>query len=420
MNLGTKIGLFGAVLISFAIAWPAEVRANGIESMFEKPAIHGKIRNFMFIRNYQCCKKDQWSFSGGGQLHLETGLKRGFGTAVTWYLADDFGLDNPNPKLVDATLPAYNVNTYGELYLRYQGPGYALRLGRQLLNAPWGNPADSRMIPATFQGFGGNVNIGSLSLSAYRMYRWKSRISQTFQNTTAITSTPSPGFLTFGATEKTAHVTAQAWFYDFYDIAALLHTDVRWTLSPFSQVKPYVGAQYTRERPQGTKLVGSVDAKAFGAIVGLARSPLDVYIAYNNIPASGVTSAYNGGDFASPYTFGTADDPLYTSSIATGLVGIGTGHAYKVGATYWLDDRHWRIIASDATFTPNHVTPVPSDTTTEQNTTEQNFDMTYFVRRAPASGTPPGLSVRYRLARVITPTKPLVFTYNRFMFEYVF
>lgn len=122
--------------------------------LLPKTNINGDIRTYYFTRDYSNpSMNNQSAFSLGGKLNLLTEpFLNGFRVGGTLYLAQPLGLNSKTYSRVDNTLPGSPITTLGQAYAQYQNT-YALgRLGDQLIITPWVNPADSRMIPATYQG----------------------------------------------------------------------------------------------------------------------------------------------------------------------------------------------------------------------------------------------------------------------------
>lgn len=386
--------------------------------------VNGDLRAYDFARLYSGTPPPQHAFSLGGAINILSGSVDGFAAGATFYAAHSLGLNNSNHSLVDGTLAGYGaIDTFGQAFLQYTRRWLLIRAGDQLINTPWINPSDSRLVPATYQGLFASVKpVRGLTISALRITRYKSRTADGFSDTDLYNATATvniggtgglagrtePGAAAIGADYHSGGFKAAAWGYQFFDLAKMADAQGRYLFGRGS-LRPLIGAQYVRETGSGAQYLGPVNATVYGAVIGVRRHKDQLTVGYNDLPAH--AGAFGHGDVVSPYTTGYATDPLYTTSMIQGMVDRKTsGHAIKVTATAFFLRHRLRVIASFA----NYFNAVYAGYNAAR-TDETDVDITYFL-----SGAWQGLSVRDRIG--IANHIPVVkhFLYNRVMVEYDF
>lgn len=382
----------------------SSISINSFEDFIKNVLISGDIRSYYFIRDYSNPNTtDQATYSLGGELRVLTpAILGGFQLGASLYTAQDLGLNSDNSKAVDKTLPPGPLTVLGQAYLQYSNSKFLVRGGDQLINTPWMNAADSRMIPNTFRGiYASWTPQQNLSFIAMRMFDFKSRTSDTFNGTnlynpenpggTAISGLQGETFSGAQAvamTYKNHAFNSQLWAYQFFDFAKLLYGDLQYTFNQQGSLHPFIGAQFVKEWGDGDNVLeqessGAADATALGAQLGLENERFRLALSYNKIFS--VEDAYNNGDIVSPYTTGYASDPLYTTSMLGGLVEKSTGDAVKIAGTLFALNKQLQFTSSFAQYFTEPNTP---------NTNETDFDITYtFSKSSHLSG----LSIRNRL-----------------------
>ncbi len=414
------MGLLGAFVS--AQADPQTDTAQTQTSFLPHVNIDGNLRLYNFWRDYSNATPDQSAFSVGGKLNLLTdAFWNGFKVGATLYTAQPLGMNASNPSRRDSTLPATPITVLGQSYLQYQDKYVLVRAGNQLITTPWLNDADSRMIPATYQGIYSTVSpIKDLNFTAMRIIRFKSRIADDFSRTNVfyptnggsikgLNDTASEGAAAVGSQYTYGDFNTQAWGYQFYNYGKLVYGDANYKLAASNFVKPLVGVQIAREWNDGSQTLnalglGATNATAYGVLLGAEVGEGKLTIGYNAIPRHS-HAYYRNGDFVSPYT--SASDPLYTTSMVAGLVDKAAGSAIKVGAQYYLYDRQVLLKASYAKYNTTPYTP---------NTNETDLDATYKFNK----GKLKNLSIRGRLAVLNGNPAYGKLVYSRLMLQYDF
>ncbi len=395
----------------------------------------GRFRDYDFARWYESLSapSDQHANGLAGLFNFRSrqfgGHWRGY---ASFYVATDlFGINNSQMeyRALDTTLfGTHSIQSLGQAYLTYQQAGFQIGGGAFRLDTPWMGSSDSRLIPATYEGLFGRWNpTPGWTLEAIREFRWKSRTSSRFSATNlynsagvdeiyggtpdaAVGGTSNPGTLALGSTWALKALRTDLWYYHFYDFAQMFYGSGVLHLPLSGPVFFIVGVQGLREWSGHSTAFGvPVSSSVYGAEIGLGLGSGRWILSYDRIPEE--VSGFRNGSVVSPYTSGYATDPLYTTSMAAGLVEKGPGQALKLAWTQFFGPS-FRVILSEAGY---WTTPVYPDTH------ETDIDLTWF-----AEGPWRGLSVRNRLGIVTgldgqygTPHLG-TFLYERLMLQYRF
>ncbi len=428
-------------LSGFSAAAYADSSVNSLKDLFTQGTVDGQVRAYYFSRDFGKNGNNVSAFSLGGFLNAHTASLAGFSADVGFYTANSLGANRVD---VDSTLMGKDtsINALGQAYLQYEIPKVLLiRAGNQIVNTPWANSSDSRVIPATFQGVFAQVSpYCGWNIYGMRMFRWKSRTSGDYYRDNlyypatfdgdpmyggpgglAINSPASNGILAFGTSYKRYGINAQAWYYDMYQFTNIFYGDAQYTLKTGMGVDPFLGAQINREwdsqsllntdltKPINGFNGNGVNSTAWGVIGGIdydLKNPIlgkgQLAASYNEILYH--PGALGGGSIISPYTAGYATDPLYTTSMIRGLVEMGPGHGWKIKWTQNFLNKQFLFMAAYSQYQL-------------ENAGQANDiygDLTYFPQ-----GFVKGLSIRDRV-EVAHGGEPGYFIYNRVMLTYDF
>ncbi|MDE3022850.1 MAG: OprD family outer membrane porin [Pseudomonadota bacterium] len=429
-----------AVLMAMA---STVAQAEDLSQFIAASKIDGQIRSYYFNREYGAPSlSTQKAFSVAGLLNLQTApFWGGYGVGASFYTASGLGLNNMNSANLDSTLMGsrQSINALGQMYLQYEMPKkFLIRGGDQIINTPWMNSSDSRVLPATYEGFyAQGTPVTNWNIYGARIYRWKSRTSSnyfrdnlyypaTYNGDTMYGGGSAPnnslfpqtnGALALGTSYALMGAKAQLWYYNYYQFTKMYYGDLNYTFKTVSGLDPFIGAQYVREK-DGNSLLGNVDASAHGLIGGVnyvnRYGKGNASLAYNAINAQG-NNVYGHGAIVSPYTVSYATDPLYTTSMIRGLVELGPGHAWKVKLTQNFLNSRVLVMAAFARY----------NTYYNGSSNDTYLDVTYNFQ-----GRFKGLSLRDReeVAAGGSPTfnngaggnTGHYFSYNRVMLTYAF
>jgi hypothetical protein len=429
--------------------------------------VTGKVRGYYFVRLnavQNASNPNRHSLEFAGMPHFDyhigdTPINLGY----TYAGATPFGANGANSisnPHVDNTLPGFNINQpIHEAYVQYKTKYDMVMVGDQELNYAWTPNSDSRVIPASYQGFDSSFQISDgFNVGVTRIIRFEQRNSSNFEPNTLLTApypgtssviltpgTTTPGTLRLAATFKPLpNISLLAENYSFYDIAEMTYAEGKFGLAPGSKYNPYLAVQYVDESSIGKTQIGRIDNNTIGAQLGgtVAKGLLftvSTDIApwkYAIVDAATLKAAEKGiflpgggtgaavaagpgqyrvayGGIASPYTDSLGTDPLYTSMITQGMADRrSAGNSYKAAFVYTNPSHQLRLIAGEALFQY-------SNAISRNLTSEFNADGTYFFNKV-RPGPYKGFFVRVRLAPRTIPTLPYNFTYERFITEYDF
>jgi hypothetical protein len=397
-----------------------------VQDFWNDTKISGDIRSYFFNRSYtNPGKESQSAYSLGGDLNILTGsFLSGFRIGAAVYTAQSLGLNSGDNLHVDTTLPGRDITTLGQAYLQYSRDTFLIRGGDQLINTPWLNAADSRMIPETYRGFFGTwTPMKDLIFTALRVYEFKSRVANDFSATNVynpqnqgipiakLGDSTNDGAQAVGVNYKTDTINTQAWAYQFLDYAKLFYGDIQYTFKNKSNINPLIAAQFLTETGDGNNTLsyvstGKANSTGYGGLVGVEMPQAKLTFAYNRIMPH--ADAFNHGGVVSPYTY--TSDPLYTTSMIAGLVDKTPGEAWKVAGTVYAFEKQLQILLSYAQY---YTEPYLA------NTDEVNFDVAYSFKKSKHKSLR-GLSIRNRLGVMTGDPTRGTFYYNRVMLQYSF
>lgn len=385
-------GLAGILLLT------STAYAESAPSFLDQIKIDGYWRSYYFSRDYsKNTLPMQTAFSLGGGVNVATGEFLPHTNAVmSLYFAQSLGLNSNDPNRVDNTLPGSNIVTLGQAYLQYQNNNVLLRVGNQLIDTPWLNAGDARMIPITYQGIYGEYSPTSdLKLIGLRVLQLKNRTASHFAN---------QGILGLGMQYKLGNLNTQTWYYRSYNLAAnLLYFDANYEFNNNASIKPITGVQLFREWSTSKDLLKpAINAMGYGILLGAKNASNELTVGYNFIAAN--PNAFQQGSIIS--ICNTADDPLYTGSMIGDLVDTAPGQAIKITGTHSMLNKQLRLSMSYAKYFTAPQQP---------NTNEWDLDTNYSF-----SGRFKGLTARYRIGILDGDKTTGQFIYSRLMLQYNF
>ena len=386
--------------------------------------------SFLLFQPSLRCERSQYlqpgRYSLGGMLNIQTApFLGGFGVGVSFYTANALGANNlsgaPAYPHLDTTLmgPQQSVNALGQAYLQYAIPKRLLiRAGDQVINTPWLNNSDSRLLPATYEGVYAEYSpFHEVKLYGLREFRWKSRTSGNYYKdnlyypatfsgdtlyggTTALSASApqTSGTLAFGVSTQVMGLKAQAWYYDFYQFANTFYSDANYTLKTGTGLDPFIAAQFMRQWSNNSLLDGtrlnnspvsatSVSNTSWGVQAGLNYTRLNSIIgggqlawSYNEILPPRRGGGRRCHRFAL-YRRLCHRPPLYHLHDPWPRR-TGTGNAWKVKWTQNLFDKQVLLMAAFARY----------HTYFQGASNDTYLDLTYFF-----PGKLKGLSIRDRV-----------------------
>lgn len=441
-------GFSALAVFSLGLASSPVFAWDSVADFLKQTTFSGNLRAYDFNRVYsdhtQSAQPSQSAFSVGGRLDMQSAqFLNGFSVGVGFLTAHSLSANNRSDNLahLDQTLAGgrNSITALGQAYLQYKNSWITVKGGDQNINTPWINDSDSRLLPATYQGFFADATpLNNLHLIGLRIFRWKSRTSTDyFQNNlyyapsyggddmqggakTGLNSADTQGALAFGTTYADHGVKIGLWYYNFEQFANMVYNDSQYTFKTGSGFDPFIGDQFSRQWKSDSLLNGapvntvkgqSVDNLSYGGRVGLNSPYGQLTVSYLEI--ANHQGTVGNGALISPYTIGYTTDPLDTSSMIRGMVDLGPGQAWKVRYSKRFFQEQFAVIGAFARY--------HSDAYGSSN--NALIDLGYYPL-----GFVKGLSIRNRAelaiaadaATGLNPGKSRYFLYDRVQLQYEF
>lgn len=325
------------------------------------------------------------SFGYGANLFGQTGSVAGFSIGGLFSAANPFYAKGINGDMSGQNknganfnfLPANQQVTLSEGYVEYQyrniiqaDVGY---IG--INNSPWltMNYYNNVLTPgATYQGALVNVYPGAGWLLTALAFNGAQFVGNTgftpgtFYNTGVdyssgsivnTTNEYSSGTMAIGANYAgwDNQYNLRLWGYQFQNYGTLFYADNSIKFQPTKSLSFNVAAQGGTDNQGGNNKnaivdagLGQISSNFVGLQGGFSIDWFSLNIGYNNVWGQGT---YGNGGIVSPYTYGFASDPLYTTPYMAGLVEMGTGgQAYKFSPSFNFLDGNLSIAPAWTTF----------------------------------------------------------------------
>lgn len=197
------------------------------------------------------------------------------------------------------------------------------------------------MAPQLYQGVSAKYRDADNYFQAFKMFRYKSYISNSFTKRTnynsdfdsfsTIGNETTNGFWGVSAAHKwevkPITLTAQGWFQTYQDYAKLTYFEGQ-GLFDREGFKPFVGIQGMRETADGRELLGNVDSQVLGEQLGVKRNSLTLTFGYDRVEPHG--NSYLNGALVTPYAHNVASGPLFAQPLLTSTQDLGAGNAYAI------------------------------------------------------------------------------------------
>ena len=313
--------------------------SQSLREMFTQGDFDGELRLLYFTNRNAFFAEDvdRNTATVGGHLGFTSASLHGFSLRVSAYAQR--GIDHAGDPAERNRDLGPDLSTLGEAYVQWRGRDFRVRAGNQALDAPFTATYDYRIIPQLYQGVSARWGDDTRFLTAMRMFRYKSRISESFDRTTNYnrefepfapnTDAHTDGFWAVGAgdtvTAGPAEFSGQAWYFEYKDYARMFYTEGR-IAEAEGDWRPFLGLQYIRETEDGRALVGEVDHHTYGAQLGVEHGSLTATLNYDAIPSEPDT--YLNGALVTPYAHNEASGPLFAQPFLTSTQDLGSGDAY--------------------------------------------------------------------------------------------
>lgn len=326
------------------------------------------------------------NYAYGGSFFAQTGQVAGFSFGGAMAIINPFFATNMNGYNTNASpfLPSDKQVNPTEAFVEYQYSNIVqVDLGLiGINNSPWLSQnyySNMMSVPASYQGALVNVDAGGGWLLTALAFNAAQGISETgftgltwynkgydyaggaiANNTTTGTSA---GTVAVGANYVAWNnqYNLRLWGYEFENYGELFYLDNSIKFKPTANLAFNIAAQGGTNNSNGSignangtnaltdAGYGQISSNFAGIQGGLSYKWFSLNLSYNNV--WGNQTAYGSGAIVSPYTYGMATDPLYTTPYMAGLVDMGTaGSAYKINPSFNFLDSNLSIAPAFTTF----------------------------------------------------------------------
>lgn len=245
-----------------------------------------------------------------------------------------------------------DLTSMGESWLQWQGGNLLLRAGNQAIDdVPFTSSYDFRIVPQLYQGARLRYGQGGSHFSAMRMFRYKSRIDESFARATnynrrfsplhpGVGDTATDGFWALGGARRAAYgavdASGQAWLIRYLDYADLYYAQVE-LAARNGALRPFAAVQFARQHEQGAALLGPVDNHTYGLRLGLRGQRATATLNHNRMPHR--AGAFRNGTLATPYASYQTSGPLFAQPYLTSTQDLGSGDAWSVDLDVAANER---------------------------------------------------------------------------------
>ena len=275
-----------------------------------------------------------------------------------------------------------SITALGEAFAALRLAGQTITAYRQLIDRPFINPKDTRMIPNTFEAYTLTGAAGALSYTGGYMTKMKTRASDSFvwASNVAGGTGPQEGVIYAGVTYA---LPANGYLKldEVYsiDVFNTFYVEGRYPIAIDDTTRAVLGGQYYPQKSVGGAQIGSYSTWGYGLTAGLTRGALGAQLYYTQT-GRGFTTQDPYGDHPSylnlqQIVFNTAGEKAWAvrvnADFATlGVPGLTATAIYAAGQD--------RINSSNGTPLPNHTeTDVRADYAFAKGTVLEGFVATF-------------------------------------------
>jgi hypothetical protein len=173
------------------------------------------------------------------------------------------------------------INVLGEAFGAIRFAGQTVTAYRQLINRPFINPQDNRMVPNTFEAYTLTGAAGPLSYIGGYITKEKVRDTESFRwmSNVAGGAGNQEGVVFGGGTysfDKSGYVRIDEQYA--IDVFNTFYADVRYPIAIDDATSLALGGQYYPQSSVGDEQIGSFSTWGYGLQAALSRGPLDVQL----------------------------------------------------------------------------------------------------------------------------------------------
>ncbi|MCX5794404.1 MAG: OprD family outer membrane porin [Elusimicrobia bacterium] len=316
-----------AAALALGLAAPLSAAEPGstLAGFLRVGKIDGDIR-VMYMRRAFDLPQTQESLAGGGWLHYETPPWQGVSAGLAGYLSQRLGIvpgSRDGANLLAPGQTSYSV--LGQAYLQAGRGRSRLKLYRQMLETPFLNSWDIKMVPVTYEAYTlVSSAVPHVEFTVSHVSRIKPWTSSRFLAMSAAAGFPGtdyPVTLAGAVYRPSPSLTLQGWDYYCYEFmnVAYLQADSRWGI--WRDLDLGLSAQGFLQRDAGKAVGGRFQTGMFGLLSQAFWKGLTV--------RGGYTATDREHDIVNPW----ASYPGYTSIMEEDCDLAGE-QAWLLGAAY--------------------------------------------------------------------------------------
>lgn len=191
------------------------------------------------------------------------------------------------------------INVLGQAYASLRYAGQTFTGYRQMIDQPWVNPYDTRMIPNLFEGYLLAGKVGDLEYIGGYVTKFKARDSEAFtwMSSAAGSAGPQRGMVLVGARLPLADGAnvriAEQYLTDTYNTA---YADGEYPIAIGDEGRLRLQGQYANQQSVGSAELGSFDTWMYGVGGIYERGPLGVHAAWTQTSRNRETLATFGAN----------------------------------------------------------------------------------------------------------------------------
>jgi len=284
-----------------------EAEAGEISDIFEKARVQGELRAAA-VQSEDNLGNQSSTVVLGGQLGIQTNPVAGVSAGATFYTTNALFGQDEEPIFLNSKSKSYSI--LGEAYIQADFGKTEIKVGRQIVDTPYADSDDIRMVPNTFEGVRVvNQEIPDTTIVLSSLDKWSGVDSGKAEKFTDLQAS-GDAVVTAGVIyEGLENTTLQAWHYKLEN-ANFNYLEAGYEIEQFS-----VALQYTDQDNSN---------QAYGAIAEMNLGDLALLTAYNRVNGE-VRNGFGGG-------------PFFTSSEDHTIANAVDQVAVLVGAEYVQND----------------------------------------------------------------------------------
>lgn len=296
-------------LVAVSLLATSTFAADTIASMFAEGKVKGEIRGYYMEGNRWVAgtnnvlsDDDRSGFALGGHLKYETAPLYGVSLGGSFYTANGLGLnsdkvtakgklESAQTSLLDANGKAIDV--LSEAYVQYAVAKTIFKAGRQVLDTPWVNGADSRMIPNSFEAYVLiNKDLPDTTLIVAHVQKGKGKATDKFGDITPVNEDVEMLAAVYSGLPGT---TLKLFDYYAADTINVIVAEADYA-TDVAGIKVKAGLRYMNQKDMGDKKAGVIDTDLItGKISGTMDNGVTLELAGATVGDQNLYNPWNDG-----------------------------------------------------------------------------------------------------------------------------